>query len=221
MTRKIKIMLVEDNPEYRQVIQFSMGTDPDIELINDFGTAEVALRSLQNMAIRKVPDVILLDLNLPGISGLDALPEFFRQIPDTKIIVLTQSESERDILTAIEQGAAGYLLKSASVQEIKAGIKTVMEDGASLDSKMAKYLLKSLKKSPKKQPSKSMLSERELGILTLISEGLARKEIGVKLGISHKTVANHIAHIFEKLNVPNAPAAINQAHRLGLFKNTN
>lgn len=217
MKKKIQIMLVEDNPEYRHVIHFSMEDDPEVELISQFGTAEAALRSLQNMATRRVPDVILLDINLPGISGLDALPEFGRQIPDTKIIVLTQSENESDILTAIERGAAGYLLKSASIKEIKAGIQTVMNGGASLDSKMARYLLDSMKKSRKKAPKITALSDREIEILTLIAEGLVRKEIGVELNISHKTVANHIAHIFEKLEVLNAPSAVSKAHRIGLF----
>jgi two-component system nitrate/nitrite response regulator NarL len=116
------------------------------------------------------------------------------------------------------QGAAGYLLKSASVQEIKAGIQTVMEGGASLNSKMARYLLNTLKKSPKKDLTKTTLSERETEILSLISEGLVRKQIGVKLDISHKTVANHIAHIFKKLGVLNAPAAVSKAYKTCLFR---
>ena len=217
MKRKIKVMLVEDNPEYRHVISFSLEDDDNLELISQFGAAEQALRSLQNMATRKVPDVILLDLNLPGMTGIDALPEFTKQSPQSKTIVLTQSQNEADVLAAIQQGAAGYLLKSSSVQEIKAGIQHVMEGGAPLDPMMAQYILNNFPKASAPTESAPPLSERELEILTFISKGMARKEISQTLSISTKTVDNHIAHIFEKLEVPNAPAAINKAHRLGLF----
>lgn len=220
MARKIKIMLVEDNPEYRHVIQFSLQDDPTHEIISLFGTAEQALRSLQNMDTRNVPHVILLDLNLPGISGLDALPEFARQIPESKIIILTQSDREADVLTAIRAGAAGYLLKSASVQEIKAGIESVMDGGASMDPKMALYLLNNFKNKIVPVNHTESLTERELQVLTLISQGLARKQISDSLSISAKTVDNHIAHIFEKLNVPNAPSAIAKAFRIGIFKHS-
>lgn len=210
-------MLIEDNPEYRHVIDFSLQDDSEIELINQFGAAELALRSLENMATRTTPDVILLDLNLPGMSGIEAIPWLIKHAPDSQIIVLTQSENEADVLTAIESGAAGYLLKSTSIQGIKFGIKTVISGGASIDPKMALYILNSLKKNKTSVSKESPISEREIEILTLISNGLARKEISTALEISPKTVDNHIAHIFEKLNVQNAPAAVSKAHRLGLF----
>jgi DNA-binding NarL/FixJ family response regulator len=217
MTNKIKIVLVEDNPEYRHVINFALEDDPELALIDQFGTAEQALRSLQNMATRNVPNVILLDLNLPGISGLESLPEFVKTIPDTKIIILTQSENEADVLSAIEQGAAGYLLKSASMQEIKAGVKMVMDGGASLDPRMASYVLNTVKKKKRQAREETSLSEREMEVLTLISQGHARKEISGTLSISQKTVDNHVAKIFEKLNVANAPAAIAKAYKTGIF----
>ncbi|MDA7891235.1 MAG: response regulator transcription factor [Akkermansiaceae bacterium] len=217
MNEKIKLMLVEDSHEYRHVIQFAFQDDQEIELVDIFGTAELALRSLGNPSSRTVPDVILLDLNLPGISGLDALPELSKLTPESKILILTQSESEADVLSAIRSGASGYLLKSSSVQELRSGIQTVMDGGASVDPRMALYLLNSFKREPVTLDKDITLSERELEILSLISEGLARKEIAEKLEISPKTVANHIAHIFEKLNVPNSPAAINKAHRMGIL----
>ncbi|MEP2776173.1 MAG: response regulator transcription factor [Luteolibacter sp.] len=214
---KIKILLIEDNPEYRHVICFALQDDPRLELIDQFGTAEQALRSLQNAETRKVPDVILLDLHLPGMSGLEALPWLTEYVPDSHIIILTQSENEFDVLCSIKSGASGYLLKSSSAQEIKAGIQTVMEGGASMDPRMAIYLLDSFKR--KKAPVKEdhSLSEREMEILTLISEGQARKEISQSLKISPKTVDNHIAHIFDKLGVANAPAAVARAYKTGIF----
>lgn len=217
MTQEINIMLVEDNPEYRHVINFSLEDDTILQLTSQFGTAEQALSNIQKTPSESLPDVILLDLHLPGISGIDALPEIAKMSPQSKVIVLTQSEKEADVLAAIKYGANGYLLKSASIQEIKSGIHNVMEGGASVDPKMASFILNSCKEVDESPEESSPLSEREIEILALISHGLARKEIGDKLNISHKTVANHIAHIFEKLNVPNSPAAVSKAYRSGLF----
>ncbi|GHC52780.1 response regulator [Roseibacillus persicicus] len=217
MKEKIRIMLVEDSNEYRHVIQFAFRDEPGFELAGVFGTAEQALRSLKRQAARVTPDVVLLDLNLPGISGLEALPELIKLAPETKVLILTQSETEADVLGTIKMGASGYLLKSSSIQEIRSGIRTVAAGGASMDSRMALYLLKTFRKDPVLADNDSILSEREMEILQLISQGLARKEIADELDISHKTVANHIAHIFEKLNVPNSPAAINKAHEKGLL----
>jgi two-component system nitrate/nitrite response regulator NarL len=217
MKEKIKLMLVEDSPEYRHVINFAFRDDPDVEITSQFGTAEQAMLSVRNSSTGIIPDVALLDLNLPGMSGIEALPSLAKLVPTLRIIILTQSESAADVLSAIRQGAAGYLLKSATIQEVKAGVQTVMEGGASVDAKMARYILDSLKGNDTKDDGYLPLSIRETEILALIGEGLARKEIGDKLEISPKTVANHIAHIFEKLNVPNAPSAISKAYRIGLF----
>ena len=217
MKRKIRIMLVEDNPEYRRVIEIAIKRDDGMELVNQSGTAERALRSFQDMSTRTDPDVILLDLNLPGMSGLDALPHFTKTAPDSPIIVLTQSDCESDVLRAISLGAKGYLLKSATVKQIKDGIQTVVEGGSTLDPAVARFILNTLKTKLPKTEDAAHLSDRELEILTLLGEGLQKKEIASKLNISTFTVATHARHIYEKLEVPNAPAAINRAHRLGLF----
>ena len=221
MKRKIKIMLVEDSPAYRKVIDSTLKGDPDLTLISQFGTAEIALRSLQDMSIRNVPDLILLDLNLPGMSGIEALPYFRQSIPDTKIIVLTQSNREADVLAAISAGTSGYLLKSTTLDQLTEAIITVMEGGAMLDHKVAKFILDTMKKTtPKKAAKNKALSTRELQVLTLIGEGFIKKEVADQLGIGIKTVNTHVAHIFEKLEVKNAAAAIHKAYRIGLFKNT-
>lgn len=210
-------MLVEDSQEYRDVIQFALEDDPRIELVNMFGTAELALRSLKNEKTRAVPDVMLLDLNLPGISGINALPEFIKLIPESKILILTQSECEADLFKSLKLGAVGYLLKSSSVQALRSGIEASISGGASIDPSMARYFLDNIREKTSDLLPDCDLSEREVEILRLVSQGLARKEIAESLSISPKTVANHIAHIFEKLKVPNAPAAITKAHQVGLL----
>ncbi len=209
--------MVEDHPEYRDGVMLALETETDIELIRIFGTAEAALRTLQYPKEGQNPDVILLDLNLPGMDGLEALPWLRDYVPKAKVIILTQSDREADVLTAISAGAAGYLLKSATLEQITEGIRTVMEGGASLDANMASFILNNFQKIPLKIKMKISLSKRELETLTLLSEGLSKKEISEKLNISTATVATHVAHIYEKLNVQNAPAAVTKAFRLGIF----
>lgn len=217
MKRKIRVMLVEDNPEYRAVISLALEGEPDIELTSQFGTSEIALRSLQDRSLRKEPDLVLLDLRLPGMDGLDALPFFRSSVPDAKIIVLTQSDHEQDVLRAIVQGASGYLLKSSTLAQITDGIRTVMAGGATLDAGIAKFIMNTLQTRLPKGTIENVLSERELEILSLLGEGLVKKEIADRLGIGYATVDSHVGHIYEKLDVRNAPSAISKAYRLGLF----
>jgi len=217
MKKKIRILLVEDHPEYRDVIEMLLGREPDMELVAQFGSSEGALSRLQEHQPRLEPDVILLDLNLPGMSGLDALSLLVKAVPTAKIIILTQSDKEADVLRAITLGAAGYLLKSASSKQVTDGIRNVMAGGATLDAGVARFILKSLQERLPKTDAAPQLSKRELDVLALIADGLAHKEIAARLNIGNTTVVTHINHIYEKLNVTNAPAAVSKAHRAGLL----
>jgi DNA-binding NarL/FixJ family response regulator len=217
MNRKIKIMLVEDHPKYRKVIKMALEEESDMELTGTFGAAEIALRSVQDMRKRTVPDIVLLDLNLPGMSGHEALPWFKKYIPNTQIMILTQFNSEADVLSAIQAGASGYLLKSSTVTQIKEGIRTVVDGGSSLDGKVAKFILSTLKKTAPQRKVEKLLSQRELEILTCLAEGLVKKEISDRLNIGYGSVATYIRRIYEKLNVQNAPAAVAEAYKTGLF----
>lgn len=210
-------MIVEDHPEYRDGIALALELEDDIELISKFGTAERALRHLQDRHEPQKPDVILLDLNLPGITGLEALPYFRTCLPEARIIILTQSDREADVLEAISAGAAGYLLKSAPLNQITESIRTVMSGGAALDAKMASFILKNLKKNSLKPDAKDQLSQRELEVLILLGQGFLKKEISDRLGVSVPTVATHVRHIYEKLHVQNAAAAITKAYRSGIL----
>jgi DNA-binding NarL/FixJ family response regulator len=217
MKSPITVMLVEDNPDYRDSIAMALRAVPDIILTSQFGTAEIALRSLQGAPAKEIPDLVLLDLNLPGLSGIDALPWFKRYSPKTPVIILTQSNHEADVLTAISAGATGYLLKASSRDQIIAGIRLVMQGGAPIDPHVAKYILKTMHKRTPNTDGSGLLSDRETEILSLMADGLVKKEIADQLGISAHTVNNHIRHIYEKLHVPNAPAAVAKAYKSGLF----
>jgi DNA-binding NarL/FixJ family response regulator len=218
MSKKINVMLVEDHIGFRTILIRALKHAEEIEHISPFSTAEIAMRTLENMSPRERPHILLLDLNLPGMSGLESIRWFKEYSPKLKIIILTQSSNEEDILEAIAHGASGYLLKSATVAQIVEAIETVVSGGASLNPKVAKFILKTVNEaSPKKSPIKKDLSERELEILTLIAQGHARKEISMQLKITVNTVSYHVDHIYEKLNVVNAPAAVSAAYQKGIL----
>ena len=217
MSKNVRIMLIEDNIEYREAVSLALEQQSGVELTRQFGTAEVALRTLQSAPQSERPDLILLDLRLPGMNGLDALTQCRKSVPNTKVIVLTQSDREQDVLRASALGASGYLLKSATLDEIRESIQTVMSGGAPLDKGVAKFILKSLQTRLPIEEDHCQLSERELEIIQLLAEGLVKKEIARRLKIGYSTVDTHVAHIYEKLDVANAPSAVDRAHRLGLF----
>ena len=212
----IRIMLVEDSAEYRRVICLAIDDQPDMQLIGQFGTTEAALRSLSSSVPQSIPNILLLDLRLPGMGGLEAIPLFRESASAARIIVLSQSDDPRDIYRAIAAGVSGYLLKSATLEEIATGIRMVAAGGASLDKHVARYILDTMQASP--SSSAPILSDREREILALLAEGLVKKEIARRLGIGYATVDTHVSHIYAKLDVANAPAAVSAAYRRGILR---
>lgn len=210
-------MLVEDNAEYRDVINFAIGRETDMEMLGQFGTAEIAISSFTKGRDQVRPDIILLDIRLPGMSGLEAIPFFQERAEAAKIIVLSQSDAPENIMRAITLGVSGYLLKSSTAQQLKEGIRNVMNGDASIDPSVAKYLLNNLSEKSFKFTPNKLLSDRELEILELLAEGDMKKHISDKLHISYSTVDAHVRHIYEKLDVKNAPAAVSKAYRTGIF----
>ncbi len=151
------------------------------------------------------------------MGGLDSIRYFKEYAPKAKIVILTQSDQETDVLRAILLGASGYLLKSARVKEIVDGIRLVHRGGATLDPSVAKFLLQNLQSRLPQENLDIGLSDREMEILKLLSEGLVKKQIAQKLSIGYATVDTHVGHIYEKLHVNNAPSAVGKAYKLGLF----
>lgn len=218
MKETIKVVIVEDSPEYREVVALAIGRESDIELVQTFGTAEVALRYMQGLLPSSMPDVVLLDLNLPGMSGLETIPWIQKYSPEAKVIMLTQSKREADVIQAISIGASGYLLKNSTLAQIMDGVRSVNNGSSLLDGAVARYITSALKTKPAELKLEKPLSEREMEILVLLGDGLVKKEIAKELGIGFSTVASHIRHIYEKLQVENAPAAISKAYKSGLLE---
>lgn len=218
MSKKIRILMIEDHPEFRETVAFVLNRSEDLELVSQFGNAELALRSLQDPKEDNDINIILLDLNLPGISGLEAIPWIKDYNPKSKIIVLSQSDAEADVLRAIQSGAEGYLLKSSTMDQIKQGIRSVNAGGATLDPELAKFVLHTLQtKLPKDKDKTIDLTKREYQVLEAVADGLSQKQVGTKLKISSYTVTDHLKNIYDKLKVQNAPQAIAKAYRSGIF----
>lgn len=214
----LKILLVEDNPQYRRVIDLGLSRDPRFQLLLATGTAERALEVLSRASDEvEHPDLLLLDLHLPGMGGLAAIPRLLEISPKLKILVLSQSDKEADVVKAITAGASGYLLKSSEMKQITEGILGVMEGGAALDSKVAQYILQTLREKHPATEDEHEITGRELEILQLLAEGLVKKQIADRLQISPFTVAAHVRSIYHKLQVVNAPAAVHQAYRKGIL----
>lgn len=214
--KRIQIFLVEDSTEFREVLAFGLSDEPDMMIVGQFNTADAALSNLEGLREDRLPDLILLDLNLPGISGLEAVPRFKKICSSAEILILTESDRRADVLSAISSGAIGYLLKESSLDQITNGIRTVMNGGASLDPVMARYVVNSTVSVTADHAPQ--LSAREHQILYLLAHGKLQKQIAGELGISPKTVGFHIGHLYNKLEVQNGPAAIHKAHHLGLLR---
>lgn len=216
MSQPIKVTIIEDNPSFLETLTLTIEWDDSLQLLSKFGTAEIALRELSK-SLEK-PDLILLDLHLPGMSGLEALPLLFRYCPQSKVLVLSQSDAQRDTLRAITLGASGYLLKSNDMESLLNGIKIIHQGGALIDPAIACYLMDALKRTKREHDEHPIpLSERETEILQLLAEGKIKKEIADHFDISYNTVDSYVRRIFEKLDARNAPAAISIGHRLGLI----
>lgn len=219
MPETIKILIVDDHPVVRDGLNAVLETQPDFEVIGEAGDGQEAITQVERLH----PDVVLLDLDMPGLDGLGALQQIMKQRPDTKVIIFTVFDTDERILTAVQAGAQGYLLKGdAPRNEIFRAVRTVYQGGALLQPVVAGKLLRQVQTQTAPAGSDGTdfeeLTEREQDVLELIGQGMANKEIAQKLVISERTVKFHVSAILAKLGAGNRTEATRIAAQRGLIK---
>jgi DNA-binding NarL/FixJ family response regulator len=203
-------MVVDDHPVVRQGLVSVLGDEDDLEVVGEAGSGREAVA----LAQRLQPDVVLLDLEMPDLDGVEAIPQLLAARPGVGVLVFTAYDTDERVLGAVRAGARGYLLKGASADEIARGIRTVHGGGSYLEPRVASKLLAEVK-SPR--PKGSGLSEREREVLRLVAEGLPTKQIALSLSISERTVKFHVNSIFHKLGADNRAQAVALAAQRGLL----
>ncbi len=203
----ISIGIVEDHTEFRQSLEYVISSFSDYTVSWAYSSVEEALEN------NTEPDLLLLDINLPGLTGIEAIPLFKHRSPEQRIIMLTILEDDYHILESIKNGADGYILKKSSPNKILDAILQVYEGGAALTPMVAKQVMAFLKPQAAKQGSPSSLTAREKEILVQITKGLTNEQIAIALFISVQTVRNHIKNIYDKLQVHSRAQVVVKAFR--------
>jgi DNA-binding NarL/FixJ family response regulator len=194
----IKTAIIEDNKRYRDLLRTILSNADKIELIYESDNCQHIVYDLR----KPQPDVVIMDIELPGKSGIEAVSELKRAFPDMKILMLTVFEDEDKIFGAIKAGADGYLLKKDSPQKILDSITEVYEGKSSMNGVIAKKVLEYFqKKNTVNLPEEYNLTKREQEILELLMEGFTYKEIAAKCFISVQTLNTHVKHTYQKLGV--------------------
>ncbi len=204
----IRVWLVEDNIPFRRAVARLINKLDGMTCAGEFGSAEESFRRL---AIGDIPDVMLLDVGLPGINGLDAVGKIRKALPETRVIILTAFEDDDKIVKAICNGASGYLLKSAPMEEISSAILDVVGGGAPINPRIAKRVLELFSSMAPPEGKDYGLTPRERQILERMVEGRIKKEIASDLDMNYHTVDAHIRSIYTKLEVHTRAGAVAKA----------
>lgn len=214
MSEKIQIVVIDDHPLFREGVVSTLRAEADFEIVGEGTSGTEAIR----LAGEHLPDLLLLDINIPG-GGLMAVPQIVAISPVTKIVMLTASEAEDDVVTALKAGARAYIVKGVAARELKTILRSVQNGEAYVTPTLAASLLADFQAAASKKTKSSPLqdlTEREHGILELVAGGKSNKEIAAELFLSEKTVKHHMTNILQKLHVRNrveaALLAQSQAH---------
>lgn len=198
----IRVAIIEDDETIREGYAYLIGNTEGYKIAGAYASFEEAARKIAN----EDPDVVLLDIELPGISGVEAIPKLKKLLPETHILILTVYEQEDLIFRALGNGAAGYLTKNTPHDKIVAAIHEVMEGGGPMSANIARMVISSFKRN-----ESTPLTRRETEILEQIATGKSRKRIAEELFIDLETVKSHIKNIYHKLNVHSKADAIKTA----------
>src|SRR4030095_3886652 len=201
----ISVSIIEDNDQLRTTLARVISRSEGFKCLSHFANAEDAL---QHLPTGERPDVVLMDINLPGMNGVDCVRHLKQQLHQVQVMMLTVYEDTENIFNALAAGASGYLLKRTKTAELLNAIKEVHAGGSPMTTHIARKVIQSFQKTgPSTQPAEN-LSQREQEVLECLSQGLIYKEIADKLGISYETVHTYIRRIYEKLQVRTRTEAV-------------
>lgn len=196
----MKILLADDHPLFRGGVRNLIRTTDDLEVIGEAATGEEAV----DLAVRLQPDVIVMDIRMPGINGIEATRIIREKLPDMKILIVTMLKNDKSVFTAMQTGARGYVLKDAGEMELLQSIRMVGNGGAVFSSDIAARMMDYFTEAQRNElrhPALSELTARELEIMELITREFTNSQIANRLQLSSKTVANHVSNILNKLQV--------------------
>lgn len=210
----ITLIIVEDLDEVREGLKNFLALNPEFVVLDTFKTAEEALDAIPRLQA----DIVIMDISLPGMSGIECIRRIGTKIGRTQFMMFTVYENDEKVFEALQAGASGYLLKNTGLVNIIEALKELYEGGSPMSSNIARKLVRAFRQkateaAENSTPDTATLSSRENEILQLLARGLLYKEIADQLGISTSTVRQHIHRIYEKLHVQNRTEAINKAFR--------
>ncbi len=203
----ISLAIVEDLAEVREGLKQFISLNPEFTILDTFQTAEDAMHQLPKLN----PDIVIMDINLPGMNGIECIRQIKKKIPRTQFMMFTVYENDEKVFEALKAGASGYLLKNTGLLQLIAALKELYNGGSPMSANIARKLVSLFQNEHADKEPTTELSKRENEILQLLSKGLLYKEIADQLGISVGTVRQHIHKIYEKLHVQNRTEALNKA----------
>jgi DNA-binding NarL/FixJ family response regulator len=200
----ITVSIVEDNDKLRGTLARVIARADGFSCVSQHGSAEDALKELPSVK----PNVVLMDINLPGINGVECVRQLKKILPQTSVMMLTVYEDTENIFNALAAGASGYMLKRTPGAELLEAIREVQRGGSPMTTHIARKVVQSFQRSAGTGDPTATLSEREQQVLDLLSQGLIYKEIAEKIGISYETVHTYVRRIYEKLQVRTRTEAV-------------
>jgi DNA-binding NarL/FixJ family response regulator len=195
--KPIRIAILEDDARLRQSLGELLGSMPSFEVVATFGSAETALAKME--ALR--PDVVLADINLPGLDGIECVRRLRPLLPETRFIMLTVYEDDERLFNSLQAGADGYLLKRTAPAKLREAITQVIAGGSPMTPQIARRLVQHFRHSKKEEPEFADLTDREHEVLENLAAGRTYKEIAERLGVSMDTIRTYIRRLYEKLRV--------------------
>jgi DNA-binding NarL/FixJ family response regulator len=205
----IRLLLVDDHPVVRDGLRGVFADDPDFEVVGEAANGAEAVARVQRGG---GADVVLMDLRMPEMGGVEAIRRLRETAPSVRVLVLTTYDTDSDVLPAIEAGATGYLLKDAPRDELIRAVRAAYKGESVLSPAVARRLMGQVRKPPPEA-----LSQRELKVLQLIADGATNREAAARLFVSEATIKTHLLHIYDKLGVRDRAAAVGEAYRRHLL----